>query len=222
MPSRRFADQSLRSFVDALASSEPVPGGGSAAAVAAAVAAGLVAMVAALSDRPRYAEHRSLHERVGGDARKLADRALALADEDAAAYATFAAALKLPRETEAESASRQAALAAAARDAAEVPYRSVQACREIAVAAEALAGRSNSNASSDLVVAGLLAEAAARAAARNVEVNLPSVADTRWAEQTAAETESLVGDTARLAAIVRDVVARGEARSPVDLSAARG
>ncbi|HEU4672299.1 MAG TPA: cyclodeaminase/cyclohydrolase family protein [Candidatus Limnocylindrales bacterium] len=222
MPSSRFADQSLRSFVDALASSEPVPGGGSAAAVAASIAAGLVAMVAALSDRPRYVQHAELHRTAVVRARELADRALALADEDADAYAGFAAALKLPRATEAETATRQSALAAAARHAAEVPLRTVEACREIATAAESLAGRSNVNAASDLVVAGLLAEAAARAAARNVEVNLPSVADRGWAEETAAETASLVGETARLAGLVRDVVERGEARSTVDLAATRG
>jgi len=61
--------------------------GGSAAAVAASLAAGLVAMVAALSERPRYAAHTPLHERVRREARALADEALALADEDAEAYA---------------------------------------------------------------------------------------------------------------------------------------
>ncbi len=215
MPSRPFAEQSLRSFVDALASSEPVPGGGSAAAVAASLAAGLVAMVAALSARPRYAEHAALHRSAEATGRALAERTLALADEDAQAYATFAAALRLPRETDAETDRRRSALAAAALEAAEVPLRTVEACRDIAAAAESLAGRSNVNASSDLVVAGLLAEAAARAAARNVEVNLPSVTDEAWTSRTRSTAEALVDETARLAATIRSVVDAGEGRPPL-------
>ena len=102
-PAPRFGALTLDAFVEELASSAPIPGGGSAAAVAAALAAGLVAMVAGLStDRPAYARFAATHVRAGRAGRELAAGLLALADEDAAAYGTFAAAMKLPRATDEE------------------------------------------------------------------------------------------------------------------------
>jgi formiminotetrahydrofolate cyclodeaminase len=211
-----FRDLTLRGFVDELASSAPVPGGGSASAVGAALGAALVAMVASLSEgRPKYAQHGSLHasSRVVGE--RLATRFLDLADDDAEAYARYSAAMKLPKETDDERAARRTALSAAARGAAEVPLATVEACLELVAAAESLVGRSNVNASSDLDVAALLAEAAARGAAANVLVNLPSVDDESWAGETTARVMGLLDSVEELAAAIHAGVKGGETREPL-------
>jgi methenyltetrahydrofolate cyclohydrolase len=215
--STRFADLTLAAFVDRLASAEPIPGGGSAAAVAGSLAAGLVAMVASLSqDRPRYAQHAALHAEVITAARELADRFLALADEDASAYAGFGAAMKLPKDTDAERAARSAAIAQAARAASDAPFRTIQACATVVRYAEALAGRSNRNASSDLEVGSLLAVAAARAAAANVYVNLPSIGDEEVGRELHQRTEELADEVGRLADRTRELVRSGDSRDPLE------
>jgi len=218
MPSAavRFRDLTLAGFVDELASSEPVPGGGSASAVAASLGAGLVAMVAALSiDRPKYADYAATHAAARATGQALADRLLSLADEDSAAYAVFAAALKMAKETEAEQAARKTALRAAARTAAAVPLACVEACREVVAAAESLAGRSNLNASSDLSVACLLASAAARGAGANVLVNLPAVGDDAFARLMQSRVEQLLNEIEGLSRATQAIVATGELRPPV-------
>lgn len=214
--SSRFRDLTVAQFVEALASGEPVPGGGAAAAVAGSLGAALVAMVGSLSTgRPKYADHEATLGRVIPAAQALADRLLALADEDAQAYAGYGAAMKLPRETDEEKASRSAAIREAALGATLSPLRTVEATLEVVQLAEALAGRSNKNASSDLEVAALLSVAACRAAAANVYINLPSLGDEGRARDFFRRTEEIADTVERIAAVTREVVRGGDAREPL-------
>ena len=217
----RFRDLTVDQFISLLASGEPTPGGGAAAAVAGSLGGALVAMVASLSvGRPKHADHEPLLVEAKAAGQELADRLLNLADEDANAFAGFGVAMKMPRDTDEEKAARTAALHSAARAATEAPFRTVQACLEVAAMAEAMAGRSNKNASSDLEVAGLMAVAAARAAAANVFVNLPAMGDEALARDLLARTEAIVDDVERLSSRTREVVRSGESRSPLSGGAA--
>jgi formiminotetrahydrofolate cyclodeaminase len=211
-----FRGLTLGAFVDLLASSEPVPGGGSASAVAASLGAALVAMVASLSEgRPKYAAHADLHARAQATGQRLAARLLDLADDDATAYGTFAAAMKMPKTTEAELSARRVAISSAARAAAEIPMLTVEACLELVATAEALVGRSNVNASSDLDVAVLLGEAAARGAAANVLINLPSVDDDSYSGEMTARVMQRLDSLNEIASTVHEGVRSGESRKPV-------
>ena len=212
-----FRDLTLGQFADRLASPDPVPGGGSASAAAAALGASLVAMVAQLTQgRPKYADHADLCEAAFPAARALSDELLRLADEDAAAYAACAFALKLPRESFTDQELRDRQIRETAQVAAEVPLKCVERCVDALGIAESLAGRSNKNASSDLRVASLLLEAAADGAAANVLVNLPLIGSNEWTDATTARVEQLMNDARSIAHTVREVVASGETRAPVE------
>jgi formiminotetrahydrofolate cyclodeaminase len=210
----------VNGFLELLGSAAPSPGGGAASAVAASCGAALVAMVASLSvDRPKYAAFAMSHARHGEAGRQLAQRLIDLADEDAAAYAVLAAALKLARETDEEKQARAAAIRSAARTAADVPLRAVEACRDVVRSSEALAGRSNLNAASDLAVASRLAEAAAHGAAENVLVNLPLLGDEDAATALRGRVGELLAEIEDLAEATRAHVERGELRDPEEGSA---
>ena len=212
-----FRDLSLGQFAERLASPEPVPGGGSASAVAAALGASLVAMVAELTQgRTKYADHAGLCEVAAPAARALSDELLRLADDDAAAYAACAIALKLPRESFTDQELREQQIRETATVAAEVPLKCVERCVDALVIAESLAGRSNKNASSDLRVASLLLEAAADGATANVLVNLPLIGSNEWTDATGIRVEELLQDARRVAGTIREIVGSGESRPPLD------
>jgi formiminotetrahydrofolate cyclodeaminase len=193
----RFADLTLARFVERLSTAEPVPGGGAASAVAAALGASLISMVAALSrGKPKYEAYETTLARCQAVGQELAAEFLRLADLDATAYAGYSAALKLPRETEAQQEARRTAI------------------QNAVVAAEALAGRSNVNAASDVLVAALLGEAAARGAAENVLINLPSTGDESYSESMRWQVDALLHEVAAGAARTREFVLSGQSRDP--------
>jgi formiminotetrahydrofolate cyclodeaminase len=215
MPEGTYGELTLDDFTARLASAEPVPGGGSASAVAGAIAASLVAMVAGLSTgRAKYELYQSTIERALEAGQRSRARMLSLADQDAAAYAAFSAAMKLPRGTESDDAARQGAMRTAARGASEVPMDVVREANALMAEVESLAGRSNLNAASDLNVAALLIEAAARGAAANVMINLPMVDDPGLAGGMTAELEGYLRDISDASARVRERVASGELVDP--------
>ena len=171
-------------FLDELASAAPAPGGGAAAAVNAAVGAALVSMVCRLTiGKPRYAEHEATMTAALADAERLRASALALAAEDAEAFAAVARAYQLPKDSPGRSPAIQAALVGAA----DVPLRTaIVAAEVIALADRALAG-ANVSVISDLAVAAASARAAWTAAAVNVEVNLAVLHDEARKAELAAE-----------------------------------
>ncbi len=209
------ASASLAEFTGALASEQPTPGGGAAAAVAGALAASLTAMVVRLSlDRPRYAEYSALHREALDAADAARAHFLALADEDAEAYDTFRSARRMPHETEAEDAVRAEATRAAARQATDVPLAIVKACHAQISLVERLAGRTNLNVASDLEVAALLLESAARSAGANVAANLGSVGDEGFAGAMSAELSQRLQQIQSTTDRARERVAKGSLRPP--------
>lgn len=188
--STSLAELTLGELTAALASSAPTPGGGSAAATAASLGASLIAMVARLSQcRPRYEAHAQLHAEALAAADAGRVRLLRAADDDAAAYAAYREARQMPQATDAELSAREAASRATARVAVAVPLEVVQQCHNLIDVVERLAGRSSVAAASDLNVAALLLECAARGAAENALVNLPAVGDDAFATAITTEVE---------------------------------
>jgi formiminotetrahydrofolate cyclodeaminase len=169
-----LTDRSFRELTASLASREPIPGGGSAAAMSGAMGAALVSMVAELTTgRADAVEHETQLQEMHDGALASLDTLLDLADEDAAAYSAVVAARRLPKESEADREARARVLRSSMVTAAEVPLRTAQVAADVLDMARRIAMIGNPNAVSDAGVAAQLSAAAIRGALLNVRINLP-------------------------------------------------
>ncbi|MGI8400741.1 MAG: glutamate formimidoyltransferase [Gemmatimonadaceae bacterium] len=200
---------SVGGFLASVASSNPVPGGGSVAAHAGALAAALAQMVAGLTvGKKKYAGVEGEMKEVALTAVALGNTLAALVKRDADAYALVSDAYKLPKEPADAAAHRAKAVTAALLRAAEVPLETARASVEVARLASVVADKGNTNAVTDAGVAALLAHAACKGAAYNVRVNVQALDDKSEGEGLVREARQLVKQAADFDAKATDAVER--------------
>lgn len=185
-------------YLQLLASSDPVPAGGCAAAFTGAQGASLVAMVARVALRRADHEDQAARlEQAAHTADELARRLLSLAGEDAEAYHQVMRAYRLPKATERERETRNEGIRQALSRAAEVPLSAVRAAvSALALLVEELLGQLPPAVLPDAGVAGWLLRACVEAAALNVRANWQSMRPAP--AESWGQLEQLVGESRRL------------------------
>ncbi len=188
----QYSHLSLAQLLDAFASNQPVPGGGSAAALAGAVGASLLIMVAGLpKTRHGTDEERSALTAAAARLRPLRDELASLIDRDSEAYTSVINAYRLPRSTDAEQAARRDAIDEAMRAATEAPLATIRACERAMREAEVIVSSGAASASSDVAVGIELLKTAARGAGMNVDTNLAAVKDDEYVQRVSQELRDL-------------------------------
>lgn len=194
----KFEETTIKAFIDELASNSPAPGGGSVAALCGSLAAGLEAMVANLTlGKEKYRTGWDKMHKVLEEGEKLRAEFINLMNEDTESFNLFMQALKMPKETEEQKASRKAAMGEASKAATAVPLRTLESCVKAAELSFTAAKYGNSNAVSDAGVAALLAEAAGKAASYNVKINLPGITDEAFAEECRERMEKALAEVVK-------------------------
>ena len=178
-------------FLGALASGEPTPGGGSAAAYTAAAGASLVSMVARLTiGRKKYksAEQEMQTALVRSEA--LRTELTAAVAGDAAAYDAVMAAYRLPKDTSEQAEIRSRAIEEALLKATRVPLDVADKALEVMKIASFVTAKGNINAITDVGTGAALAHAGIKGAGLNVRVNVADLVDKSIANDL---LEKLVG-----------------------------
>ena len=195
-----FRTAALDDVLDAFASSEPLPGGGSAAALTGALGTSLLLMVAGMA-RTRTGSPEETADLAAAAARLLPirDELITLIEQDSRAYLAVIAAYREPRSTDEERRRRGEAIDAAMRAAIDAPLRTMRACERALSEAPLVARLGNPNAVTDAAVGSKLLLAAIEGAALNVDVNAPGVADQDHRTRAVEERGAIVASARDLA-----------------------
>lgn len=206
-----LVNKTVKDFVELVASDAPAPGGGSVSGAASALGAGLAAMVGSLTIDKKAGESLSdseMKELKDADTatRKLIDRLVEIIDEDSNAFNGYMDALKLPKETDEEKATRSQAMQDAMKDAVHVPFEGAEKSLEALKLVNPFIKYGNKNAITDAGVASLLTVAGVQGFVYNVLINLGSIKDEDFNADMRTKCDKLVEEARALRAEHEDQI----------------
>lgn len=188
-------DLTIKEFLAKTAGSDPVPGGGSIAALNGAIASGLAEMVANLTiGKKKYEDREEQMKQLAASANNHRVFFLEDIDADSDAYNKVFDAFKLPKETDEEKAERSKQIQAATKIAAEVPMEVARRAYTIMDMIAEVGENGNQNAITDACVSMMSARTAVLGAILNVKINLSSLKDEEYVAKMKAECDQLEKD----------------------------
>ena len=190
--SKDLSSMPISQFLELVAATESVPGGGSVAALAGALAAALGKMVVGFTlNRKKYEPHQArLRQHLHLLEDTLSELRLAV-DQDSQAYSQVMAALQLPKSNESEKMYREQKLQESLKRATEIPLWVADCAYKTMQTLQDLRSISNPNLASDLNVGFWMAMAACRGALENVSINLRSIHDSAFVESKEERSREL-------------------------------
>ena len=187
-----FTENSCKDFIDVLASSAPIPGGGGASALVGAIGVALGNMVGSLTvGKKRYVDVEEDIIRCKKEADEIAKRLLELVAKDAEVFEPLSKAYSLPKSTPEELAKKEEVMAVVLKDACEVPLEIMKTCARGLDLMEEFAEKGSRIALSDAGVGATLLKSALQGASLNIYINTKSMKDRVLAQQLNDETDSL-------------------------------
>ncbi|MCY6353894.1 cyclodeaminase/cyclohydrolase family protein [Clostridium sp. ZS2-4] len=172
----------IKDYIEKLSSKEPIPGGGSAAALAGAVSSALTAMVFNLTIGKKVYEEYNEEEKVliNTSLKKIEECNIELMnfmDKDGEAFLSLMTAFRLPKESQEEKIKRNEKIQLGYENALNIPLNLAKKCIEIYEYVLVAAEYGNKNVISDAGVAAILLQGAVESAVLNVKINLNGIKD---------------------------------------------
>jgi formiminotetrahydrofolate cyclodeaminase len=191
-------EKSVIDYADALASKDPVPGGGGAAAVVAALGIALGTMVGNLTlGKKRYFEVQDEIQELMARSERLRETLQELSEADADVFLPLSTAYGMPARTEGERTAKDAVLQPALLAAAEVPMEICRKTVEVISLLARYAEIGSRIAISDVACGAAIARAALESAQLNVLINTRLMSDIGMAHRLNDEAAALVAQGVR-------------------------
>lgn len=162
-------------FTEALASADPTPGGGAAAAQTGAMGCALLLMAIGTTLKQKALEpaRKNMLETSAKRLGSLKNQLKLLTRQDAEAYAGFLTAKRIPKEDPSRGLALQTALATAARVPSDTAATALQTLKEL----EEIKSYIAPIIVADVACAKYLLQAAIRCAVENIRANIPFIQD---------------------------------------------
>lgn len=193
-----LVELTVKDFLDKVAGSDPVPGGGSIAALNGAIASSLASMVAQLTvGKKNYEEVAERMQEIAEVMLKQQTTFVTDIDLDSEAYDKVFACFKMPKSTDEEKAVRSVAIQEATKWAALVPMQVARRAFALMPLIAIVARHGNRNAVTDACVAMMSARSAVLGALMNVRINLGSLKDKDFVNQLQKEADDLEREACR-------------------------
>lgn len=203
-----FTKLSCEEYVAVLASKEPVPGGGGAAALVGAIGMALGNMVGSLTvGKKKYADVQEDILALKAKADSLQQDLFRLAAKDAEVFEPLSRAYGLPKDTPEQQAHKAEVMEKALRECCEVPLRIMETCCKAIKLHQEFAAKGTAIAISDVGCGVACCKAALQAASLNVFINTKSMADRAFAEDVNTRANSMLKEYCSLADTVYQAVA---------------
>lgn len=187
-----IADMTIKEFLKETASSSPVPGGGSIAALSGALASALSLMVGGLTvGKKNYEAVEEDMKVVINKAEKYMEFFTEYIDKDSEGFNEVMKAFKLPKDTDSDKEVRSKAIQNATKHAAIVPLETAKKGCEMMDIIKIAVEKGNKNAESDGLVAAMMCRTAVLSALYNVKINLGSIKDQGFVDNTSKEVKEL-------------------------------
>ena len=198
--------KSCREFVTVLASNEPAPGGGGAAALVGAIGTALGNMVGSLTvGKKKYAD---VEAEIVALMKKCDTLQTALLDQvpaDAEGFVPLAKAYGIPKDDP----TRETVLEEATVIACKVPVRIMELCCEALEAIKTFADKGSRLAVSDAGCGAVIVKSALQAASLNVFINTKTLKNRAYADELNAKCLSMLDTYGKLADEIFETVKNG-------------
>lgn len=186
----KMIDLSCADFTQVLASKEPVPGGGGAAALVGAFGVALCSMVGNLTvGRKKYAAVEGDVLAMLEKGRAVQARLLALVDADAEAFEPLSRAYAIPKDDP----KREEILEKVTESACKSPLQMMEACCEAIDLLEEMLDKGSVTLVSDVGCGALCCKAALESASMNIFVNTKTLSNRANAAALDAQADALLG-----------------------------